>query len=71
MVPRFASLPKLAAFLVAPLLLSHCATAPSVPKMALSGELTTPEHSLPRSEYPFDETGKYREDWVEHHPSRP
>ncbi len=34
------------------------------PSVAVEGDLSSPETSLPRYEYPFDESGRYREDWV-------
>lgn len=50
--------------LLAPLLLTHCASVSSTPLAALTGEVRTPENSLPHDEYPFDDSGNYREDWI-------
>jgi hypothetical protein len=58
----------LALSLFAPLLLTQCTSVRSAPIASLTGEIRTPEHSLPRYEYPFDESGKYREDWVDASP---
>jgi len=44
------------------LLFCHCSAIPQT--IAVEGELSTPETSLPTYEYPFDESGRYREDWV-------
>lgn len=44
------------------MLLSSCGSIPAT--VAVEGELSTPATSLPRDEYPFDESGRYREDWV-------
>jgi len=46
----------------ATLFLAHCTSVG--PVVAVEGEVSTPTHSLPRHEYPFDESGRYREDWV-------
>lgn len=54
----------LALAFLAPLLLSHCASVPDPALAALTGEIRTPETSLPPNEYPFDDSGNYREDWV-------
>lgn len=45
-----------------PFLFTSCETAG--PSVAVSGDLATPSHSLAKNEYPFDEKGNYREDWV-------
>ena len=42
--------------------LTQCET-PEV--VATAGETTTPEHNFAKHEYPFDSSGKYREDWVD------
>ncbi len=44
------------------LILSSCQTPGG--GVALSGETETPGHNLPKHEYPFDENGNYREEWV-------
>jgi LysM repeat protein len=48
--------------LFAPLVLCQCSSLTQ--PIAVEGELSSPETSLPRYEYPFDESGRYREDWV-------
>ncbi|RFC49561.1 MAG: LysM repeat-containing protein [Verrucomicrobia bacterium] len=53
---------RLSLILLTPLLLCRCSSFG--PSVAVEGELASPESSLPRSEYPFDESGRYREDWV-------
>ncbi len=47
---------------VLPGVLTQCET-PDV--VATAGETQTPEHNFSKHEYPFDSSGKYREDWVE------
>ncbi|MEM1296529.1 MAG: LysM peptidoglycan-binding domain-containing protein [Verrucomicrobiota bacterium] len=32
--------------------------------VATEGPVDTPDHTLPKHEYPFDSSGKYREEWV-------
>ena len=44
------------------LLFCHCSAIPQT--IAVEGELSSPETSLPTYEYPFDESGRYREDWA-------
>ncbi len=46
---------------VVPLFFTSCESTPSV---ATVGPTTTPNHSLPKHEYPFDSSGRYREEWV-------
>jgi hypothetical protein len=48
--------------LAVPLLFTQCTSVG--PVVAVEGEVGTPTHSLPKHEYPFDESGRYREDWV-------
>ena len=54
----------LALALVCPLVLTQCTTS-SGNALVVSGDLATPDHSLPKDEYPFDEKGNYREEWVQ------
>jgi len=60
-----------ASALVAPFPFSQCQTIPASHMAAVTGELNTPDHSLPKHEYPFDASGEYREDWVSRTPKRP
>lgn len=55
---------RLFLLLPASLLLCHCGSISLGPTVAVEGELASPETSLPHYEYPFDESGRYREDWV-------
>lgn len=50
--------------LPAAFLLCQCSSISLGPSVAVEGELASPETSLPHYEYPFDEAGRYREDWV-------
>ncbi len=36
----------------------------SMDVVSTDGPVVTPDHSLPKHEYPFDSSGRYREDWV-------
>lgn len=47
--------------------LSSCETTSG--RVDVEGELGTPQHNLKKSEYPFDEKGNYREDWVSYNSS--
>ncbi len=58
---------------VLPLLLGSCSSSSSkvkgvpanLPNIDLHGSSTTPSHSMPRSEYPFDANGSYVTAWAE------
>ncbi|HRX52960.1 MAG TPA: LysM peptidoglycan-binding domain-containing protein [Verrucomicrobiales bacterium] len=55
-----------ALFLVAlPLVLSHCASKPAYKAASYSPDrLATIPSNMPRGDYPFDDQGRYRTDWV-------
>lgn len=56
---------RLAAPFLALATLVQCATAPSYEKVDYEKQkLMTPPHNMSRGEYPFDEQGNYRRDWV-------
>ncbi|MFT5467471.1 MAG: nucleoid-associated protein YgaU [Verrucomicrobiales bacterium] len=51
--------------LTAPFTLTQCISTGGTGGGTVSaGNLATPNHSLSKSDYPFDEQGNYREDWV-------
>lgn len=53
--------------LAAPLTLTRCISDGGTGGgLVSSGSLSTPSHSMSRSEYPFDDQGNYREDWVQY-----
>lgn len=54
------------ALLAAPLLLTQCKTSKQDYQKIdyAASKLATPPHNMARHDYPFDEQGRYRKDWV-------
>lgn len=67
---RWDSLGRLALFLSLCFAVGGCTTTPQGGSRPLYGahlgnrSTDTPPHNLPKSEYPFDDSGRYRTDWV-------